>query len=248
MLAAATAMAFAIGACTNGGAPAEAAGSVVPLKEAKLIIEHNATANDTGFQGFVDSEGWETMELRGPGGRVLQFDAKKTSLGKLGLTELFFETVEPENVDVSIAQMLAKLPQGRYTYTGKGMENGESTGRLAGSLQFSHTIPAGPKLLAPAEGSKIPITGQVASWGAVTTTISGGSVTIIAYQLIIQKDSPPHAAMIGKFGLSIYLPPTVTSIAIPDGFLEAGTAYDWEVLAIEQGGNQTLSSGKFTTR
>ena len=30
----------------------------IPLKEAKLNIEHNATANDTGFQGFIDSEGW----------------------------------------------------------------------------------------------------------------------------------------------------------------------------------------------
>ena len=30
----------------------------VPLKDAKLNIEHNATDRDTGFQGFVDSEGW----------------------------------------------------------------------------------------------------------------------------------------------------------------------------------------------
>jgi len=27
------------------------------LKEAKLNIEHNATDEDTGFQGYVDSEG-----------------------------------------------------------------------------------------------------------------------------------------------------------------------------------------------
>ena len=54
--------------------------------------------------------------------------------------------------------------------------------------------------------------------------------------------------MIGKFGLSMYLPPSVTQIAVPNGFLEDRTAYNWEVLAIERSGNQTLSSGSFETR
>jgi hypothetical protein len=40
----------------------------------------------------------------------------------------------------------------------------------------------------------------------------------------------------------------VTSLPVPDGFLEAHTAYKWEVLAIERSGNQTLSSGAFRTR
>ena len=38
----------------------------VPLKDAKLNIEHNATDEDTGFQGFVDSEGWRRLDVRGP--------------------------------------------------------------------------------------------------------------------------------------------------------------------------------------
>ena len=48
--------------------PAEAQ---CPLKDAKLNIEHNATDRDTGFQGFVDSEGWRRLEVRGPEGKVL---------------------------------------------------------------------------------------------------------------------------------------------------------------------------------
>jgi hypothetical protein len=31
--------------------------TAIPLKEAKLNIEHNAKDEDTGFQGFLDSEG-----------------------------------------------------------------------------------------------------------------------------------------------------------------------------------------------
>jgi hypothetical protein len=73
-------------------------------------------------------------------------------------------------------------------------------------------------------------------------------VSIIAYQLIVEKDAEPHPHMIGKLGLSIYVPRAVTSIAIPDGFLEPRTTYKWEVLAIERSGNQTLSSGAFRTR
>ncbi len=46
----------------------------------------------------------------------------------------------------------------------------------------------------------------------------------------------------------MYLPRAVTSIAVPDGFLQPRTAYKWEVLAIERSGNQTLSSGSFRTR
>ena len=85
--------------------------AVVPLKDAKLNIEHNATDEDTGFQGFVDSEGWKRLDVRRPGGdRVLTFEARG-ALGKLGLTELFFESVEPENKDVPIDEMLAKLPE-----------------------------------------------------------------------------------------------------------------------------------------
>src|SRR5215510_8334677 len=65
-------------------------GDTTPLKEAKLNIEHNATDQDTGFQGFVDSEGWERLVFNGPEGKVLTIDGHG-KLGKLGLTELFFE-------------------------------------------------------------------------------------------------------------------------------------------------------------
>ncbi|MDQ3086949.1 MAG: hypothetical protein M3Q67_09170, partial [Actinomycetota bacterium] len=61
-------------------------------------------------------------------------------------------------------------------------------------------------------------------------------------------DIEPHPHMIGKLGLSIYVPRSVTSMAVPNGFLQPNTKYKWEVLAIERSGNQTLSSGSFRTR
>jgi hypothetical protein len=115
LLAAALA-ALAVYADAGSGAekPAPVGGSsaaAVPLKDAKLNIEHNATDKDTGFQGFIDSEGWRRLDVRGPNGEVLAFEGRG-SLGELGLTELFFETVEPENANVPIEQMLAKAARG----------------------------------------------------------------------------------------------------------------------------------------
>jgi len=220
--------------------------ATIPLKEAKLNIEHNATDLDTGFQGAIDSEGWQRLDVKGPDGVVLSFDGRG-ELGKLGLTELFFESVEPENADVPLEELLATLPEGDYTIEGKAMENGESAGKTSGTAWLTHNIPAGPELLSPAPGAEVPTTGLVASWNPVTTTISGAAVEIIAYQLIIEKDEDPQPHMIGKIGLSIYVPSSVTSITIPNGFLQPGTAYLWEVLAIEVSGNQTLSSGEFHT-
>jgi hypothetical protein len=219
----------------------------VPLKDAKLNIEHNATDRDTGFQGFVDSEGWQRLDVRGPAGDVATFEGRGT-LGNLGLTELFFETVEPANADVPIDQMLAKLPAGNYTIAGPAIENGQSAGQTSGTAWLTHDIPAGPKLVSPAEDATVPLHDVVARWKPVSKTITGKPVKIISYQLIIEKDVAPHRHMIGKFGLSMYLPPSVTSIEVPDGFLEPATAYKWEVLAIEHSGNQTLSSGSFKTR
>jgi len=237
---------LAVVALAASGAYAEQK-KAIPLKEAKLIIEHNATDKDTGFQGFIDSEGWQRVEVTGPEGVVLSFECSG-KLGSLGLTELFFETVEPENKRVPIEEMLAKLPAGNYTFKGTAMENGDGKGEITGTAWLTHTIPEGPVLLSPREGAKVPAEDLAVSWGPVTKSITGGPATIIAYQLIIEKAEKPHPHMIGKRGLSMYLPASVTKITVPKGFLEPGTSYEWEVLAIEESGNQTLSSSGFKTR
>jgi hypothetical protein len=220
----------------------------VPLKEAKLNIEHNATDKDTGFQGAVDSEGWQNLVVTGPDGAVLRLEGQG-SLGELGLTELFFETVEPLNADVSIEDMLKRLPEGEYTFEGAGIEAGKSTGQTRGIALLTHDIPSGPVLLAPEEGAKVSAEEDLrVSWEPVSTTIEGASISIIAYQLIVEKDEEPDPHMIGTRSFSVYLPPETTSIRVPKEFLEPATPYLWEVLAIEESGNQTLSSSDFSTR
>lgn len=215
----------------------------IPLKEAKLIIEHNATDKDTGFQGFIDGEGWEKLDVTGPEGKILTFEGQG-KLGKLGLTELFFETVEPENADKPVKDILAELPEGKYTIEGPTVDGKQTKG----TATLTHDIPAGPVLVAPAEGGKVAANNLVMKWKPVTKTIDGDPVKIIAYQLIVEKDEEPSKNMIGKRELSVYLPASASSLSVPDEFLEPKTFYKWEVLAIEESGNQTLSSGEFTTK
>jgi hypothetical protein len=161
-----------------GDPPARAtdgSGAAIRLKDAKLNIEHNATDEDTGFQGFIDSEGWRRLDVRGPRGQVLRFEGRG-ALARLGLTELFFETVEPENADVPVERMLAKLPEGNYTIAGPAQEAGKSPGRTSGTAWLTHDIPAGPRLVSPAEGATVPVRDVVARWRPVSSTITGEPV------------------------------------------------------------------------
>jgi len=219
----------------------------IPLKEAKLNIEHNAKDEDTGFQGFLDSDGWNRITVTGPDGKVLDFRGEG-ELGQLGLTELFFETVEPENADVPIEEVLETLPEGEYTFEGSAIEVGEKQGKTIGTALLTHDIPEGPEILTPEEDAVVPEDEDLlVDWSAVDKTIDGSDVNIIAYQLIIEKVEEPHPHMIGKMGLSMYLPPDVTEMTISSDFLEPGTEYEWEVLAIEESGNQSINSSSFST-
>jgi len=221
--------------------------TAIPLKEAKLNIEHNVKDNDTGYQGFLDSEGWKSITVTGPEGNILNFTGQG-KLGQLGLTELFFETVEPENADVPIPEMLKTIPEGEYTFKGPAIEVGEEQGETVGTALLTHNIPDGPNLLSPTENATVSAAeGLHVSWGLVDKTITGSDINVIAYQLIIEKDEDPHPNMIGTMGLSMYLPPDVQEITVPSEFLAPGTDYVWEVLAIEESGNQSLNSSRFST-
>jgi hypothetical protein len=69
-------------ATTTQVAYAQSSDTGIPLKEAKLIIEHNVKDKDTGFQGFLDGEGRNNITITGPSGKVLNIKCQ----GKLGLS------------------------------------------------------------------------------------------------------------------------------------------------------------------
>ena len=234
----------------GGGQQNKASTDTIPMEESKLIIENNAKDKDTGFQGFIDSEeGWKRIVVTDPNGKKVLDFRPEGNLGKLGLTELFFESSEPENKDVPIPELLKTLPEGNYTFKGFTADSAEEKGTLIGNATFSHDIPEAPAILSPAENTTIPKGGDLhVSWSSVNKNIDGSDAKITAFQLTVEKETGhPEPHMIGTFGFTMNLPPSVTEITIPKEVFEPGSDYSLEVLAIEENGNQSINATSFST-
>jgi hypothetical protein len=222
--------------------------SEIPFSRARIIIEFNSSANegvgDVGIQVLLDGEPWKLLKIEDPNGRkVLNIRASR-SLQKQGLTELFFESSEPSLDEVPLSDFLARFPEGKYKFKGKTIEGQE----IEGEATFTHVIPAGPVIVSPNEGDVLDPNDVVVRWEAVTEKIEGsgaGDLEIVAYQVIVERtdngllDAAPRI-------FDIKLPATSGSsqgVTVPKEFLEPGIEYKFEVLAIEKGGNQTITEG-----
>jgi hypothetical protein len=215
------------------------------LTEAKLLIEHNATEGYNGFQGFTDGAPWNQLTIRGPDGQLIFTVTPEGGLSNFGLTELFFKASEITNVDVPIPHVLSSLPEGVYTLTGDMVDGGSSEI----STTLTHTIPAGPVLITPADGSTVDPSNLIVSWESVNEDINGAAITIVGYQVKLAKDlESQFPQSFARSLLSVHLPAKVTSVTVPEEFMEGGTIYKYQVLAIEESGNQTISSGEFGTQ
>lgn len=228
----------------QGDAPAASQGMKLPFKDVKLIIEHNATAEDTGFQVFLDGDPWNRLEIESPSGAPLLDVRPRGRLAALGLTELFFETNEPPNAQVPIPQLLARFPAGEYEFEGRSVEGLA----MAGKATLTHDIPKGPVILSPKEGEVVDPNDTVVSWEPVTESIAGLPVEIVGYEVIVVKPETVPAPGFSKRVLSVHVSGATTSLTVPSEFFEPDTAYEFEVLALEVGGNQTISSSSFVTK
>lgn len=113
-----------------------------------------------------------------------------------------------------------------------------------GSARLTHDLPDGPTLASPVEGDGPQDPDRtVLRWKRVGPP--NGS-PIVGYQVIVVQPDTGLASL-PAVTLDVMLPPTATSLVVPPGFLRPGTEYEWEVLAVERGGNQTISSSTFTT-
>ena len=230
---------------SGGSGGTGGSGAAPAFAEAKILIEHNGVDEDTGFQMFVDGGPWSELSLAGPGAVLLEVTAQGELAG-FGLTEMFFETNEPPNATVPIADVLTVLPEGEYTFTGVDIDSGEM---LASKATLTHDIPNPPPVTQPADGALVdPDADLVVSWDAVTQTLDGKNVSIVAYQLIVVRDLDlPPAQGFSTEELSATVLPSVTSVTVPHEFLTPGTPYQIEVLALEESGNQTIGGISFET-
>jgi hypothetical protein len=238
---ASTGAAVAVGALSGQGSASERpSDSVVELEDARIKFEINATDGDGGIQVFVDAEQWKRMSIFDPRGRRIFTTTTEGRMAKQGGTELFLESAEPSFDELPLATLLRRWPEGRYTFRGIGLE-GE---RYRGFAVLTHDLPDGPVLVSPIDGDGPQDPDDtVVRWQPVEPP--NGS-RIIGYEVIVVRPDTGVKAL-PNVTLDVMMPPTATSLAVPPGFLEPGAGYEWEVLAVERGGNQTLSSSTFTT-
>jgi hypothetical protein len=212
------------------------------FEESRIFIEYNSTDNDLGFHVFLDGEDWKSLKIVGPEGRNIFKVEGKGAYKELGLTELFFEGAEPSLFDVPLDELLGLFPEGRYEFEGKTVDGGE----IEGDATLTHAVPAGPDVSASDDevgaGNALTI-----RWNPVTeeaTDPAGGifpdlPIDVVAYQVIVESF---------EVTLPAIDPPSPMSVTVPPEFvasLEPGE-HEFEVLAIEQGGNQTITSDSFT--
>jgi hypothetical protein len=209
--------------------------NTIPFSQAQVRIEVNATDGDSGFHVLLDAEEWRSVRIFDPNHRLI-FEVKGGgSIRKTGLTELFFESAEPGFDELPLDEFLERFPAGEYLFYGKTLE-GDS---LFSKATLTHALPEGPVLLSPPEDSVQDPNNTVVAWQPVADP--PGS-QIVRYEVIVEDES-----VAPKRVFSAVVPATVTSMTIPSAFLVPNTEYKYEVVAIDQGGNQTLSEASFQT-
>ncbi len=213
-----------------------------PFSAARIIIEVNASAEDGGIQIFVDGRGMEQIpglrpQRAGDLRRHGQPQCRHT-----GVTELFFESAEPSFHDLPLDQLLVRFPAGKYRFEGvtvggklltaqptlKPQHSGGSCNRFAARRGDACPHRAARDRLGSGHAARFRAP-RCRSRSPATKSSSNGS-----------KPSP-------LIKVDVTLPATVTPMTVPAEFLQRNADYIFEVLAIEESGNQTITEGSFKT-
>ena len=233
-----------------------------PFKQTNIHFEANASACDMGIQMSFDTEGITRGEVESPYGQVVFDLGAAYGLERThDVTEMFQERVEPPITDleialgcehregaISLAELLGNWPAGWYEFDGasRGVE-------FDGKAKLTHKIPAGPDIIAPADGAIVAHDEDLLiQWNKVTKPLlpTLGPVQIVGYHVLaVDVTRPVLAPGKTKISLDADLSKSETSFLVPKQYLEPNRIYEFEVLATEKGGNQTITEGGlFCTR
>jgi hypothetical protein len=243
-----TAQASQAGSCP----PADAKpNQTTQIATAKLILEYNSTDGDLGVHGAFDDHGWRILCVFDPSGRLVLRVTPESQLRDLTMAGIFFESREPPLSEFGFGDLPSRFPEGRYTVRAESFDGKI----LVGSATFTHDVPAPPIIDAPmlaadpagAKKNPVPLQDLAVRWQDVTQTVDGGPVVITGYEVIVTKEGAEDPNGFSQPIYDVHVPPTVNSLRVPVEFLEAGTVYEVEVLALEASGNQTITVGFFKT-
>ena len=213
---------------------------------AQIFFELNDTDGDLGVQALMDGEPWTELEIEGPGGSPLLDIISRGRLTRQAMTELFFESAEPDFEEMTPSEFFRRFPEGRYRIDARAQEGG----RIQSSVVLSHVLAAPPSNIrlnnvAAARSCDDPLP-MVAppvmiDWDPVTQSHpslgKAGPVSISLYQLFVERE--------GGVKFSLDLPPSVTQFEIPRGVTDLGKDFKFEIIARTSTGNNTAKESCF---
>lgn len=237
-------------------APAKAAVVPEPFKLTNIHFETNASACDMGIQIVFDTDGVTEGSVEDPNDQVVySFQAVVGMEDTHDQTEGFQERVEPPIIElenaldcepspdaISLDELLTGWPAGTYEF--EGASGGV---KFEGKARLTHKIPAGPEITAPNDGDVVPHNQHLLiRWNKVTGPILSnlGPVEIVGYHVVVVDVTVPVLPP-GKLKTALDgdVSKNETSFLVPKQFLEPNRIYEFEVLATEKGGNQTITEG-----
>jgi hypothetical protein len=197
-----------------------------PFSLAKVHLEQNATDGDYEVVLEVNSggEGLEKLTVLSPDGRKV-VDYTATGKPTLGMRHFHLETPEPNDIKL----LRSGYPEGVYTLTGQA----PSGLKLSGKVTLTHKLPPATTLLTPKpDAENVPLKNLKITWAPVK-----GVANFVVY--IEQPDV--------NFELTVRLPGSATSFAVPEGLLMPGTAYSLGIGTVSKEGNTSFIETTFAT-
>jgi hypothetical protein len=224
-------------------------GSPTEIGHARLYIEDNVPDEDIGVHGLFDDHAWTILCVYSPDGtRIVTFEPGG-ALGELGVAGFFFESNEPEYDDWDYAALRDAFPEGDYVVRGLNIDGTI----LTGTARFTTVVALPPVILYPdtvmdetAQLPTIPHDDLVVRWEPSTASRDGRPVSIAGYEIILtNEDWDGSDDSFARPVFDVHVGPNRTDLLVPKGFLDADTAYEIEIIAIEESGNQTIAGASF---
>lgn len=194
------------------------------FSELRMILEQNATDEDTEVVLFAkgQDDGLRRLRVVAPNGRkVVTF--KNDGRG-IGIREFALESAEPPELDL----VLGSFPEGTYTFRGTSVEKD----CLRGEAFLSHEIAPEAEIISPLEDEVVPVDSVVVTWAPV--------VEAVTFIVEVQNEENDDS-------LTVDVPGTETSFAVPSFWLQPDTEYQIGIGVITDTGNVTFVESAFFT-
>jgi hypothetical protein len=215
-----------------------------PFAQAELFLELNDTDGDLGLHAAIDGGTWTSLEIEGPREMQLLSVVSAGRLRSQGLTQLAFESQEPDFDELDPATFFRRFPEGFYEIEA----DAQGGGTFESVVRLSHVLAAPPLVsvngfpLVPCDDPTLPdvVAPVTIDWDPVVKHHPelgrSGTVTISRYQVFVER---------GTTMIALDLPPTVTKFEVPASLTSVSGTWKFEVIARTTANNNTAVEGCF---